>query len=161
MLECRNDEEIMIVVGDSYDLKIYFNNIDFSLIEDLFFTCSKLNISKKFYAQSIDDDNFYILSFNPMETEEFTPCVTDYDLTIKLTSGYTETISYRSKLKISPKTNPIVNKTGLLQIKSLDWDGVIFEDTVNDKTIIIKGNNSVYIDGVNSSVYGKILDKEY
>ena len=34
MLECRNDEEIMIVVGDSYDLKIYFNNIDFSLIED-------------------------------------------------------------------------------------------------------------------------------
>ena len=40
-----------------------------------------------------------------METEEFTPCVTDYDLTIKLTTGYTETISYRSKLKISPKTN--------------------------------------------------------
>lgn len=161
MLECRGDEEIVIVAGDSYDLKIYFNNIEFSLIEDLFFTCSKLNISKKFYPQSIDGDNSYILSFNPSETEVFVSCVTDYDLTIKLTTGYTETISYRSKLKILPKTNPIINKTGLLEIKSLDWDGVIFEDNINGKEIIIKGNNNVYINGENSLIYGKILDKEY
>ena len=37
----------------------------------------------------------------------------------------------------------------------------IIKELFPDKTIIIKGNKNVYIDGVNSSVYGKILDKEY
>lgn len=106
MLECRGDEEIVIVSGDSLDLTISFDNLEPEIIDKVIFSSNGINCTKAL-SKIPNDASIFVLNINPIETKEFPIGMFDYDLTVLFKNGNVETISYRSKLKILKKTNAI------------------------------------------------------
>lgn len=145
MLDCIGDEEIVIINGDTFNLAVDFNNLSGQLIDKIIFSSKGINFTKAF--DKLDDKiNSFLLIINSIETEDFSVGVFDYDLTVIFQNGDIETISYKSKLKILKKTNPIdiVNK-GNIDIGAVNWDKFTFTENYHDKDIEVKGKNNKLI----------------
>ena len=97
--------EIEIVQGDNYNLEVELENMQLDIEIEIFFSCEKLGICKKFYY----DETYksYFLSLLPTETEKLPAGTYDYDFTIK-TSNAIKTFQYKSIIVIKEKNNKVV-----------------------------------------------------
>ena len=97
--------DIQIIQGDTYQKNVLIENVDLSLIEGVYFSCSKLDITQKLeYDNNIER---YVFILTADETKDLTPIYTDYDITIKFTDDKIKTVSYRGGFCVLPKTNEI------------------------------------------------------
>lgn len=99
---------IRIVQGDTYQKNLTIIGVGQSLIEDVFLSCSKLNLCKKLTYNSKYDK--YMFRLEPHETSALKPITTDFDITIKFTNSDARTVVYRGNLVVLPKTNIVVEE---------------------------------------------------
>ncbi len=105
MYQNRDQSDMVIIQGDSYQKNVYIDGVFLSAIEGVYFSCGKLNLSKKLDFD--DANNNWFLLLTPEETEILKPVVTDYDITVKFNGNKVQTGLYRGKLIVSEKNNPV------------------------------------------------------
>ncbi len=105
MHECdRKQSDIVIIQGDTYQKNVSIDGVFLSSIEGVYFSCGKLNLSKKLeWDESI---NKFVLLLTSEETQSLKPIVTDFDITVKII-GKVTTGLYRGKLIVAEKNNPV------------------------------------------------------
>lgn len=99
------ENELVIIQGDYYGVEITFENIDYSLIENVAISSKDLNLCKL-----IDyDDNLgaWLFELTSNETSELVSGHYDYDITIKLTNGEKTTVVYEYGLCVREKKNKV------------------------------------------------------
>ncbi len=99
---------IKIVQGDTYQKNVTIMGIEQSLIEDVFLSCSKLNLCKKLTYNTEYDK--YMFRLEPHETSALKTITTDFDITIKFTNSDTRTVVYRGNLVVLPKINAVTEE---------------------------------------------------
>ena len=100
---CNTD--IVIIKGDTCQRNITVKGVDHNIIDTVYFTCSKLNISQELeYDSTIQKFIFYL---SPETTATFKHITTDYDITIKFFDDSIKTVVYRGKMIVVDKNNPI------------------------------------------------------
>ncbi len=104
MMKDRCQTDIVIIQGDTYQKNISVTGVFLSSIEGVYFSCGKLNLSKKLEFDEIL--NKFVLILTPEETSSLKPIVTDFDITVKLLDKI-QTGVYRGKLIVAEKTNPV------------------------------------------------------
>ncbi len=105
MEQCRCQSDIVIIQGDTYQKNVIVDGVFLSAIEGVYFSCGKLNLSKKLeFDGSI---NKFVLILSSEETASLKPVVTDYDITVKFEGNKVQTGVFRGKLIVSEKNNPI------------------------------------------------------
>ena len=97
------ESKITIVQGDSYERYITIDGISLDLIEGIYFSSDKLNISKKLILKS----NVFVLSLTSEETKDLPVVNTNYDLTIKFNNNKINTIQYQATISILKKNNKV------------------------------------------------------
>ena len=109
--------DIKIIQGDTYTKQIKFTNVDYSLIEYVYFSCKILNITKKLDKL---DDGVFQLYFLSAETKLFPVISGNYDLTVKFVDTKINTIVYNETITILAKSNEVDEDGDIIQEKSLD-----------------------------------------
>lgn len=98
-------KEIEVVQGDTFQRNVHVKNMSTDLIGSIKFSCNKLGINKNLIYDS--DNDKYILILTSEETKSLEVGIADYDLTIIFTDDSVKTVSYRSLVRILPKTNKV------------------------------------------------------
>ena len=102
----RNNSDIVIVQGDTLQKNVSITGIEsMSVIEGVYFSCNRLNLSKKLDFDA--STNKFLLVISSAETEDFKAIVTDYDVTVKFFDEKIKTALYRGTLTVLEKTNPV------------------------------------------------------
>lgn len=95
--------DVVVIQGDTLEQNVFIEGAPVEAIEDVYFSCKKLNISKRLEFDS--DIQGYVLLLSSQETKDLKPVTTDYDITVKLISDNIKTGLYRGKIIILEKTN--------------------------------------------------------
>lgn len=102
----QGNPKITLIQGDSYTREIEFEGLSLDLIEEVYFTCSKLSICKKLEKDL--ENNLFRLTINSDETNDLEIGAFDFDLTVKFIDDQTKTIQYRSVILVLEKVNKVV-----------------------------------------------------
>ena len=105
----KGKAEIRLICGDSYQKNIIIENVDKSMIEDVYFSCEKLHICQK--LEYISETNKFRFFLSREETKVLEKGVYDYDITIKFVNNIVKTIPYRYLFVVLPK----INKVGCME----------------------------------------------
>lgn len=96
--------ELEIIQGDSFELYLSINDVNYADIDNIYFTSSELKINKKF--ELVDSD--FILILSSEETLALSPIIsTDYDITVYFNDSTVKTVQYRGRIKVYEKTNKV------------------------------------------------------
>lgn len=98
--------DIVIIQGDTYQANVTVEGVeDLSVIENVYFSCSKLNLTKEL---SFDQDTTtYVLLLSSEETSALKAMTTDFDITVKFFDSKVKTGLYRGKIIVCDKNNPV------------------------------------------------------
>ena len=100
-----DDIDFRIIQGDTCEGSISVLGEGNDAVEELFFSCNKLNLIQKL---SFDDENgTYKLYLSQDQTKNFKPIITNFDITAKIKGNIIKTIVYRGKLTVLEKNNTI------------------------------------------------------
>ena len=105
MNQDRCQSDMVIIQGDTYQKNVSIDGVFLSAIEGVYFSCGKLNLSKKLELD--DSTNCFALKFTSEETKQLRPIVTDYDITVVFQNDKVQTGLYRGKLIVAEKNNPV------------------------------------------------------
>ncbi len=97
--------DVVIIQGDTYEQNVFVEGVPAEVIEEVYFSCNKLNISKSLAFDS--DIQGYVLLLSSQETKDLKVVTTDYDITVKLIGNNIKTGIYRGKLIVLEKNNTV------------------------------------------------------
>lgn len=99
---------IKIIQGDTVCVEFAFSGLDYSAVDKFIFSSNELEIEKE--CEYIPEEDIYLLSLDPSETETLSSGTTNYDITIKLLSGSIYTVVYEQSLVVLQKNNRITEE---------------------------------------------------
>lgn len=102
-MKTKGNTNIEIIQGDTLSLTIRLENVDLTAIDQVYFSCSDLNITQAF----VKKDDVFELNIDCEETCKFKPSVCCYDITIHFNNNTVKTIEYRGQLKVLKKVNVV------------------------------------------------------
>lgn len=98
-------ETYTLVQGDDFNFSVTFKESEETqFLIEVFFSCQGQKFSKKL---SYAGNNQFVLNITGNETKNFTPKMTDFDITIKFIDGETFTPLYHGNLQVLRKNNSI------------------------------------------------------
>lgn len=101
---CHSD--IVIIQGDTYQANVTIEGVeDLSVVEHVYFTCSKLDLTRELLFDS--ETETYVLLLSSEETSALKPITTNFDITVKLVGEKLKTGLYRGALIVCEKNNPV------------------------------------------------------
>lgn len=104
-MQDRCPTDIVIIQGDTYQKNVIIEGVYTDIIEGVYFSCGKLNLTQKLSFNS--QFNHFELILSSEQTATLKPVVTDFDITVKLQNDKVTTGLYRGKLIVLDKNNPI------------------------------------------------------
>lgn len=101
---CQTD--IVIIQGDTYQANVTVEGVeDLAVIENVYFSCSKLEMTKELTFDP--ETETYVLLLSSEETSALYPQTTNFDITVKFFDSKIKTGLYRGKLIVCDKNNPV------------------------------------------------------
>lgn len=93
------------IQGDIFELEIKICGIDANLIENVWFSSKRLDITKS--ISNIGDN--YFLRIESIITKKFQVGFADYDITVQLKDGQYLTVLHKECIEILQKQNEVKN----------------------------------------------------
>lgn len=105
MQDMTYHSDILIIQGDTCQINVEVEGVEKEFIEEVYLSCEKLNLVRALtYDQTIEK---YVLVLSSEETKNFTPIITNFDITVKIVGNKIATGLYKGKIIIAEKNNSI------------------------------------------------------